>query len=42
VHLYNKAEIRPYRKMGHITVLAESMDELLEKAGKVREWAVFE
>jgi 5-(carboxyamino)imidazole ribonucleotide synthase len=42
VHLYNKAEIRPHRKMGHITVLAETLDELLEKAGKVREWAVFE
>lgn len=42
VHLYNKAEIRPHRKMGHITVLAESLDQLLEKAGKVREWAVFE
>ena len=42
LHLYNKAEIRPHRKMGHITVLAESLDQLLEKAGKVREWAVFE
>jgi 5-(carboxyamino)imidazole ribonucleotide synthase len=42
VHLYNKSEIRPHRKMGHITVLAESLDQLLEKAGKVREWAVFE
>ena len=42
VHLYNKAEIRPHRKMGHITVMAGTLQELLEKAGKVREWAVFE
>ncbi|NBP05812.1 MAG: 5-(carboxyamino)imidazole ribonucleotide synthase [Bacteroidetes bacterium] len=42
VHLYNKTEIRPHRKMGHITVMAESLQALLEKAGKVREWAVFE
>lgn len=42
VHLYNKAEIRPHRKMGHITVMADSLQALLEKTGKVREWAVFE
>lgn len=42
IHLYNKAEIRPHRKMGHITVMAETVQELLEKAGKVRGWAVFE
>jgi 5-(carboxyamino)imidazole ribonucleotide synthase len=42
VHLYNKTEIRPHRKMGHITVMAGTLQELLEKAGKVREWAVFE
>jgi hypothetical protein len=28
--------------MGHITVMADNLQELLEKAGKVREWAVFE
>lgn len=42
VHLYNKAEIRPQRKMGHITVMAETLQELLDKAGKIRDWAVFE
>lgn len=42
IHLYNKAEIRPNRKMGHITVLAPTMEELLEKARQVREWALFE
>lgn len=42
VHLYNKSEIRPKRKMGHITVMAETIQELLDKAGKIRDWAVFE
>ncbi len=42
VHLYNKKEIKPDRKMGHITVLAPNMDELLEKARKVQALAVFE
>jgi phosphoribosylaminoimidazole carboxylase (NCAIR synthetase) len=42
VHLYNKSEIRPQRKMGHITVMAETLQELLDKAGKIRDWAVFE
>lgn len=41
IHLYNKAEIRPHRKMGHITVMAAGMEELLEKARKVQELAVF-
>jgi 5-(carboxyamino)imidazole ribonucleotide synthase len=42
VHLYNKSEIRPKRKMGHITVMAETRQELLDKAGKIRDLAVFE
>jgi 5-(carboxyamino)imidazole ribonucleotide synthase len=42
VHLYNKSEIRPKRKMGHITVMAETIQELLDKAGKIRDWSVFE
>jgi 5-(carboxyamino)imidazole ribonucleotide synthase len=41
IHLYNKKEIRPHRKMGHIIVLAANMEELLEKAGRVKEMAVF-
>lgn len=36
VHLYNKAEIRPNRKMGHVTVLSPSLDELIEKAENIR------
>lgn len=41
IHLYNKAEIRPHRKMGHITVMAGSLDELLEKARRVQELTDF-
>ena len=32
VHLYGKKKTRPFRKMGHITVLAESAEEALEHA----------
>ena len=32
LHLYGKREPRPGRKMGHITVLADSVDEALEVA----------
>ncbi|MGA9213519.1 5-(carboxyamino)imidazole ribonucleotide synthase [Kaistella sp.] len=31
VHLYGKAEMKPGRKMGHINVLADSREELLEQ-----------
>lgn len=41
IHLYNKKEIRPNRKMGHITVMAETHEALIEKAGKVRELCQF-
>jgi 5-(carboxyamino)imidazole ribonucleotide synthase len=37
IHLYNKGSIRAMRKMGHVTVMAEHMDELKAKASKVRE-----
>lgn len=42
IHLYNKKEIRTNRKMGHITVLADSTDELMEKAKRVQSLAVFQ
>lgn len=41
VHLYNKKEIRPDRKMGHITVLAQDLDSLLAKAGVVKKRTEF-
>jgi 5-(carboxyamino)imidazole ribonucleotide synthase len=36
VHLYGKTETKPGRKMGHINVLADSKEELLEKLVKVK------
>ena len=36
VHLYGKAETKPGRKMGHINVLANSREELLEKLNHIK------
>jgi len=41
IHLYNKNVIKPNRKMGHITILAETLDEVFLKAEKVRKWLTF-
>jgi 5-(carboxyamino)imidazole ribonucleotide synthase len=35
-HLYGKKFTKPYRKMGHITILADTVDELLAKTEKVK------
>lgn len=35
-HIYGKAETKPFRKMGHITVLGESIDEAVKKAKEVK------
>lgn len=35
-HLYGKKETRPFRKMGHVTVLAQSLDEAMVKALRVK------
>lgn len=35
VHLYGKAETRPYRKMGHLTVCAPTVEEVMEKAKRL-------
>lgn len=35
-HMYNKKESRPGRKMGHITVVGNNVDECLKKANKAR------
>lgn len=37
VHLYGKAETRPFRKMGHITITADSLEEAKIKAKEVRD-----
>ncbi len=36
VHIYGKIKSRIQRKMGHITVIGESIDECLQKANKAR------
>lgn len=36
VHLYGKYETRPFRKMGHVTIVAASLKEAKEKAKKVK------
>ena len=36
VHLYGKTETKPGRKMGHINVLADSREELLEKLNHIK------
>jgi len=36
IHLYGKKTTRPYRKMGHVTIIAPSLPEALEKAQSVR------
>ena len=36
VHLYGKKETKPFRKMGHVTITAETLDEAKEIAIKVK------
>ena len=36
VHLYGKTETKPGRKMGHINILADSREELLEKLTTIK------
>jgi len=36
LHLYGKAESRPFRKMGHFTVTADTLEEALKKAEHAR------
>jgi 5-(carboxyamino)imidazole ribonucleotide synthase len=37
VHLYGKAETRPGRKMGHVTILSNEKQDLIHKANKIRQ-----
>lgn len=41
IHLYNKAEIKPDRKMGHITFLADSFEEMTKKAESIKQLSSF-
>lgn len=36
VHMYNKSETRPHRKLGHVTVTADTFDELISRATEVK------
>lgn len=36
IHLYNKTHTKPKRKMGHITILGDSLEDIREKASLVR------
>ncbi len=42
VHLYNKKDIKPNRKMGHVTVTARTTEALMEKAMQVKSLVGFE
>lgn len=37
VHLYGKKITKPYRKMGHVTITADRIEEAIEKAKKIKE-----
>ena len=37
IHLYGKKITKPYRKMGHVTILSSSLDCALKKAEKVKQ-----
>lgn len=36
VHIYGKKEVKMERKMGHLTVVGDNLEEVLEKANKAR------
>lgn len=36
LHIYGKKETKPYRKMGHVTIVDKSLENALKKADKVR------
>ena len=36
-HLYGKSEVKPYRKMGHVTVTAENIETVQESLLKLSE-----
>jgi 5-(carboxyamino)imidazole ribonucleotide synthase len=37
IHIYGKQENRTGRKMGHITLTGNNLDELLTRGNKIRE-----
>jgi 5-(carboxyamino)imidazole ribonucleotide synthase len=37
LHIYGKAEVKPFRKMGHVTVVDQDLDSARKKAEQVRD-----
>ena len=37
IHVYGKVLTKPMRKMGHVTVMAEELDDAIEKAEQVKQ-----
>jgi 5-(carboxyamino)imidazole ribonucleotide synthase len=37
IHMYGKTESRPNRKLGHVTVIANNFEKLLERAEFIKE-----
>jgi 5-(carboxyamino)imidazole ribonucleotide synthase len=37
VHMYGKTETRPNRKLGHVTVTANNLEGLMQRAKEVQE-----
>jgi 5-(carboxyamino)imidazole ribonucleotide synthase len=37
VHIYGKRETRPYRKMGHVTIVGRDRGETMDKARKIQD-----
>ncbi len=37
IHLYGKAETKPFRKMGHVTITAESSEKARDLAHKIKD-----
>ncbi|MCY4042253.1 MAG: 5-(carboxyamino)imidazole ribonucleotide synthase, partial [Candidatus Dadabacteria bacterium] len=36
-HIYGKRQTKPFRKMGHVTVTGENLDEAFEKARFIKQ-----
>jgi 5-(carboxyamino)imidazole ribonucleotide synthase len=37
VHLYGKREVRPFRKMGHLTAIGGTVEEAIARASAARD-----
>jgi len=36
-HLYGKSRVKPFRKMGHVTITGETREEVLDRMMRIRE-----